>query len=381
MKISNKNLMEIIKSGENIAVEFKNDAVRAESLSKELVSFSNSHGGLILIGVDDDGIVSGTLKNEEWIMNIARNNVNPSIICNTQKINIENKNVLIIDVPKGKNKPYQTLDGKFYIRAGSTNRMATQAELMRLFQQTGFMHYDITPVNRTAFNNLNLSKIDQYFQQYEVEFTTEEKEDQLRLLRNTDILDENNTPTVAGLLLFGINPQRFIPFAKISFAHFVGNEISDELIDKQNIGGNLDEQVDKMLTVIKNNILTPSQIRGLKRNDTAKTFPNKVFRELIVNAVVHRNYSIHGSAVRIFMFSDRIEFISPGKLPNTITIEKIRDGVSYAVNPVIVKFMENLRYIDKLGRGIPMVCKEAEKLGKNITFKEFGEEFRILLEL
>lgn len=381
MKYTKKDIIEIISQKENSAVEFKNDAVRPESLAKEIVSFANTTGGTILIGVDDNGEISGTSKKEEWVMNIARNNLNPAISCEAFDYLIEEKRILLLDIPKGKNKPYQTIDGKFYIRVGSTNRQATQSELMRLFQQSGFLHFDLNPIERASFKSLNQSKLDRYFQQYSVEFAEEDNADQLRILRNTDILNENHIPTVAGILLFGINPQRFLPFARVTFAHFVGNEITEELIDKQNIEGNLDEQIDKSLSVIKNNILNSSKIEGAKRKALNKTYPEKVFRELLVNAVVHRNYSINGSAIRIFMFDDRIEFISPGKLPNTVTIEKIKDGVSYAVNPVIVKFMENLRYIDKLGRGIPMICKEAEKLNKNVTFKEIGEEFKIILEL
>ena len=381
MKYIKRDVIDIISQNENSAVEFKHDAVRPDSLAKEIVSFANTTGGSILIGVDDDGTITGTSKKEEWVMNICRNNLNPAITCQADEYIINDKRILLVQVPKGKSKPYQTLDGKFYIRVGSTNRQATQSELMRLFQQSGFLHFDLNPVERASFNNLNKSKIDKYFQQYSVEFTSEEEADQLRILRNTDILNDDNFPTVAGILLFGINPQRFIPFGRITFAHFVGTEITEELIDKQNIEGNLDEQIDKSLSVIKNNILSPSKIEGTKRKALNKTYPDKVFRELLVNAVVHRNYSVNGSAIRIFMFDDRIEFISPGKLPNTVTIEKIKAGVSYAVNPVIVKFMENLRYIDKLGRGIPMVCKEAEKLNKKISFKEIGEEFKIILEL
>jgi ATP-dependent DNA helicase RecG len=104
-----------------------------------------------------------------------------------------------------------------------------------------------------------------------------------------------------------------------------------------------------------------------------------VFRELLVNACVHRNYAIHGSRIRIFVFDDRIEVISPGRLPNTVTVEKLRRGVSYAVNPVLVKFMENLRFIDKLGRGLPMVYREAVTHGRQVIFEEVGEEFRVTL--
>ncbi|MBK7372341.1 MAG: hypothetical protein IPJ09_13030 [Saprospiraceae bacterium] len=81
------------------------------------------------------------------------------------------------------------------------------------------------------------------------------------------------------------------------------------------------------------------------------------------------------------MFSDRLEFYSPGRLPNTVTIPKMMSGVSYSNNPVILKFMENLRYVDKLGRGIPMVLQESIKLGKKLMLEEIGEEFKVTLEL
>ena len=125
----------------------------------------------------------------------------------------------------------------------------------------------------------------------------------------------------------------------------------------------------------------PSEIRGTKREDTKYIYPDKVFRELLTNAVVHRNYAISGSKVRVFLFDDRLEVISPGRLPNTVTIEKLRFGVSFAVNPVLVKFMENLRYIDQLGRGLPMVCQEAARNGRDVRFKEIGEEFKVVLEV
>jgi len=149
-------------------------------------------------------------------------------------------------------------------------------------------------------------------------------------------------------LVFALNPQKFIPNACISFAHFAGNELTEKLIDKQTITGTLDAQVDSALTIIKNNIQRPSAIKGGKLESLKFNYPDKVFRELLVNACVHRNYAISGSRIRIFMFTNRIEFISPGRLPNTVTIEKLSYGVFYSINPVIVKFMENLRYIDGL---------------------------------
>jgi ATP-dependent DNA helicase RecG len=181
--------------------------------------------------------------------------------------------------------------------------------------------------------------------------------------------------------MFGINPQRHLPNACISFAHFAGTELDEELLDKQVIGGTLNLQVDTVLAILKNHLRQPSRIEGGKTVDQIFQYPEKVFRELLVNACVHRDYSIHGSRIRVFLFDDRVEFISPGRLPNTVSIEKLRLGVSYARNPVILKFMENLRYIDKLGRGLPMVYRTATQAGKRVEFAEVGEEFRVVLGL
>jgi ATP-dependent DNA helicase RecG len=208
--------------------------------------------------------------------------------------------------------------------------------------------------------------------------TETEKE---RILINSDILQEDGCATVAGLLIFGIYPQKHLQMSSISFAVFQGTEIGSELINKQNIEGNLDTQIETTVSLVKNFIPKPSTIVGTKRVDLNASYPEKVFRELIVNACCHRNYSILGSKTRVFLFADRLEVISPGRLPNTITVEKLSAGVSYAVNPVIVKFMENLNYMDKLGRGLPMVCLEAKKLGKEVIFQEIGEEFKVVLYL
>ena len=249
---------------------------------------------------------------------------------------------------------------------------------MRLFQQSGVFHYDAMALEHTDIKQLNLTKIAQYFDNYQVDFSQEEQPE--NLLKNTDILSETYQVTVAGLLIFGLNPQKYLPNACISFAHFAGNEITEQLIDKQVITGTLDYQIDTTLAIIKNNSLSPSLINGTRTELQAFHYPDKVFRELLVNACVHRNYAISGSRIRILMFDNRIEFISPGKLPNTVTIEKLVSGVSYSINPIIVKFMENLRYIDKLGRGLPMVCKIAKDSGKRVTFEEIGEEFKVTLE-
>ena len=382
--MNNKDVLEIIKQGENSAVEFKEKKIRTESLAKEIVAFANMNGGVILLGVDDLGKIVGidpeNFNYEEWVCNISRNNVSPSIVLEFSTMLIDNKYIGIITVPKGNDKPYQSQE-KFYIRIGSTNRVATPSELMRLFQASGVFHYDSVCVDKSGISNLDFTKLDKYFSRYDLDFSSESQKEKSRILINTDILCNSKKLTVAGFLTFGINPSKYLHQSGISFAHFAGNEIISELIDKQNIDGTLDYIIDTTLAVVKNNLLAPSIIKKTKRVELNLYPSDKVIREIIVNACCHRNYSIVGSRIRIFMFDNRIEFISPGRLPNTVNIEKIKYGVSYAVNPVIVKFLENMRYIDRIGRGIPMICREAANSNKRVTFEEIGEEFKVTLFL
>jgi ATP-dependent DNA helicase RecG len=383
MTLTPSELQNILEQGENSGVEFKESGVKPESLAKEMVAFANSQGGIILLGVTDEGTLTGIPLGqaiEEWVMNIARDRIIPALEVQFQQHIIDNKILAEITVPKGKDKPYQT-GGKCYIRIGSTNRMASQSELMRLFQAAGIFHYDGNGVEKTSIHDLNFTELDRFFSDYKINFSKESQDNKQRLLTNTDILNEQGQTTIGGLLIFGINPERYLPQAGISFAHFSGCQMQSELIDKQNISGPLPFQVDRCLASIKNNLQMPSTIEGMRRKNLRVYPPDKVFRELIVNATVHRNYAISGSKIRILIFNDRIEFISPGRLPNTVTIEKLKAGVSYAINPILVKFMENFSYMDRLGRGLPMVCQELQQLGQEVIFKEIGEEFRVIVPL
>ena len=378
-------IREIINNGENSYIEFKEESIKAKELAEEIVAFANSEGGIILIGVDDDGNIKGVSDTliEEKVMNVCRNNCIPNIIPNYQSINIEGKTIAIITVQKGLNKPYYTIDHKYYIRVGTTKRIASREELLRLFEANGALHFDISPVEDTSIRDLNIDVIRDYFQKYNAfDLYDESSEATERILINSDILKEVNNKvlcTVGGLLVFGKTTEKKLPQNGASFAHFKGTEITDELIDKKVITGRIQDIAEQLMVVIKNNMKTPSVINGLRREEKEE-YPSLVLREAIVNTLVHRNYSITGSKIRIFMFDDRIEFHSPGRLPNTVTIEKMKIGISYARNPFLVKYMENLRYIDQLGRGIPMILKSMKEAGaKDPLLQELGEEFILTL--
>jgi ATP-dependent DNA helicase RecG len=265
--------------------------------------------------------------------------------------------------------------------ANSNENSLVISELMRLYQLAGVFHFDAVAVHGTTANDLNQAAIDDYFAKYDIEFSKETQRERDSILRSADMTTPTGECTVAGLLCFGINPSRYLPQSGISFAHFSGIELSDTLLDRQEINGTLAYQIDTALATLKNHHITPSTIQGAHRVDSKPQPSDKALRELLVNACVHRNYSIAGSKIRLFLFDDRIECHSPGRLPNTITLDKLRFGVSYASNPIIIKFMDNLRYIDRLGRGFPLLYREAKRLGSELEVDEIGDVLRIVLRL
>ncbi|MBU3175399.1 putative DNA binding domain-containing protein [Clostridium estertheticum] len=379
--MTQNELMEIINNGENSYIEFKEENIKVKDLAEEIVAFANSEGGIILIGIDDDGNITGVKDNgiEEKIMNICRNNCIPNIIPIYNEFVLSDKRVSVVNISKGLNKPYYTVDHKYYIRVGTTKRIASREELLRLFEANGALHFDISPIEATSIKDLNIDIIRDYFINYNTfDLYEEEKEAVERILINADILKEKEGKavcSVGGILMFGKNNEKYLPQNGVSFAHFKGNDITDELIDKKVILGRIQDIAEQLLVVLKNNMVTSSKINGLLRVEKDE-YPILVLREAIINSLVHRNYSIYGSKIRIFMFDDRIEFHSPGRLPNTVTIEKMKIGVSYARNPFLVKYMENMRYIDQLGRGIPMILKTMKNKGtREPLLEEVGEEF------
>ncbi len=372
---------ELIAQGENVSIEFKSNEVRPDALAREMVALSNTFGGTVLVGVEDDGAISGLQPphDEEWISNIARNNIVPTILPTTELVEIDNHKIAAIQISKGPHKPYQTIDGKFWIRVGSTNRTATKEELSRLFQEAGLVHFDIAPVERTTRTSLDPSKLHQYFETYyQTDYMNLPEEEQHQILSNTDILvekDNDYRASVGGLLLFGKQPQRYLPQSSVIFAVFRGNELTDELADKKEITGTLPELIDNTTALVQLFLPKPSVINGIKREETIQ-IPLKVIRETLVNAVCHRDYSMSTQKIVVYLFSNRLEVTSPGKLPNTITVKKMLYGYSAPRNIFLVKYLDNMRYIDGLGRGIPTIKRA---MREHVSFEDIGARFRVTI--
>jgi ATP-dependent DNA helicase RecG len=185
-------------------------------------------------------------------------------------------------------------------------------------------------------------------------------------------------PTVAGILLFGRAPQQFVRSAEIICVRYAGDEMSDEFV-RQDISGMLVEQIRQAEAFVFGNMRREMKINGLARQDSTE-YPLAVVREAIVNAVCHRDYSIRGEGIRVFMFSNRLEVYSPGRLPGHVTLHNLKDE-RYSRNEAIVAVLSDMGYIERLGYGIDRMISTMTEHGLPAPhFEETAAGFKVTLE-
>lgn len=368
-------LLDLLRNGENSEVEFKRDEVENHDLAKELVAFLNFQGGVVLLGVDDDGSVRGTSRPnlEEWVAELCRRKIAPPIVPHMTWVREfePGKDILAVRVPVGPDKPYARFHNDrrtYFIRVGSTSQEAIQDELERLFQASGRIQYGLKPVPGSSFTDLDLRRLEDYFRQV-LKVKCPEAEDVNeweQILGNIELLttvDDLAMVTVDGMLLFGKNPKRFLPQSGIRAIAYNGIVPDYAARADRELRGPLtplharDETileaglVEQGLDFVRRNTELASHLEGGVRVDRPD-YPEDVLREVIVNALVHRDYSIAGTDITLAIFADRLEVTSPGRLPNTATVEALKTGFRYARNQTLVNIMRDYRYVDFRGMGI-----------------------------
>jgi ATP-dependent DNA helicase RecG len=251
-------------------------------------------------------------------------------------------------------------------------REATRDELVRMLQSQNAYH-DELPVDGATLDDLDLEAVDGYLRALYEPGAPARRDHYLRSLK---CVEAGGVPTVSGLLLFGGDPQRWFPDARISAVRFPGASVSGEFADRKEIGGNLLQQLDHAMTFAP----APARISGVERIE--RGIPDVVLREALVNALSHRDYRA-ASQVRLFVFSDRLEIISPGGLLNHLTLDSIRiAGISLRRNPVISSLLARARRQESLGIGIPeMIARMRARGLPEPEFSVEGGHFRVVLRM
>lgn len=366
--------------GETTKVQFKESFTSQKEIAKEMIAFANTKGGVILFGVEDKcGKLVGLSYDEIQVIsrelgNAANEQVRPTIYIETEVVRVEEKHFLICSVEEGKNKPYKNLNGEIWVKQGADKRRITEnSEILALFQDSGSYQPDAAGVNGTTFNDLDRYAIDEYLQK--VYATTLDgfggKAEQV--LKNIHILNHRGVPTLAGYLFFGKHPEYNCPTCMVKAVSFFGNDLAGtQYRDSKEILGNMPQLYDKSMAFLKAN-LHNVQEEGASFNTLGKLeIAEEVLEEVVQNALVHRDL-LRPAPIRLFVFDDRVEVISPGALAGGLTEEDIRNGKTYQRNPYMATFATNALYYKGIGSGIVRILAEYPdiRLENDVNGKEF----------
>ena len=365
-------LLEIIANGESSGVEFKRDTLQNHDLARELVAFSNFEGGMVLLGVDDDGTIAGITRDrlEEWVMTACRDKIRPGIIPFFEIIrNVEQgKDVVVVRVPRGADVQSQWHNNRntYYIRVGTQSREPSPQELSRLFQQRGTFRADLRPISGATINDLDRRRLKDYFGRVRQQDVPVDGDDAgwQTLLINTEIMVEDGV-TLSGMLLFGKTPNKFLPQAGIDAAAFPGTEkdyaareratLRGPMTPLMDASGDVVESglVEQALAFVRRNTPVTAVLEDGARRVEKPAYPVEVIREAVVNALIHRDYLLANTDIELAIYENRLEIISPGKLPNGITPERMRAGTRAARNQLLKDVMKDYGYLEHMGMGVP----------------------------
>ncbi len=362
-------LIELIARGEDSRTQFKQsqDVTNAQSLAGELAAFSNGKGGRILIGVSDQGTVTGVLPPDVRRLNVllsntATNNVRPSINLETENVPTADGLVVVVTVREGISKPYADNAGVLWVKSGADKRRVTaREEIQRMLQGADLVHADEVPVDGSTVADVDLDHFRTFFEKHYGEPLEDGAAPLTRLLENLN-LAKTGTLNLAGLLLFARNPQRYRPAFVVKAVCFVGNDpAGDRYRDSEDIGGCLQDLHARTMSFLLRNLRRVQAGQGFNTEGELEV-SQAATEELVVNMLLHRDYFI-SAPWRVMIFDDRIELVSPGALPNNLTVEHIRNGVSNMRNPLIASFATKELPYRGIGTGIRRALAAVPDLG------------------
>lgn len=333
-----------VKSGEDSQRQFKRDVTSPDALASEMAAFANCEGGVLFIGVADDGSLPGLGREDvarlnQMIGNAAAQHVRSPLTVQTQNIRLPgDRLVIVLTVPKGIDKPYFDKNGSIWLKSGADKRRVnSKEELRRLFQISDQCHADELPT-KAGLDKLDNDHFGTFlWEVFKRKFPRGEA-DRLQILKNMNLATDTGALNLAGVLLFAKDPERIKPSFVVKAVAFPGNTITASVYDdSEDFSGPLPTLFQSSMSFIKRNLRKVQA--GQSVNSPGKPeIPMAVFEELLVNALIHRDYLIE-APIRLFVFSDRIEIVSPGHLPNNLTVEKIRSGNSNIRNPILASFV------------------------------------------
>ncbi len=342
---------------ESSKLEFKRSLPKSEQIINTVIAFCNMYGGKLIVGVDDDRNIIGIHEKEvheamEWLNEAIYSACAPPILPQIYQQHVDEKYLIMIDVSAGMQKPYYKrslgLEKGTYIRLGRSTVKADLDMIEELKLQARGKSYDQTPVYHASREDIDDENIKRFLTERRNGLKARISDD---VLKSYEILSEQHSqiyPTVSGLLLFGKEPQKYLTECYVLCSHFSGIK-GREAIASQVCKGTLYEQFDTAYDFVVGRLQKSYTIKGKQREERLE-IPPVAIREVLMNALLHRNYHLK-SPVKIAIYDNRIEIFSPGVFPGPIDITQLDSGITYTRNVAMSKILWESRYIEKMGSG------------------------------
>jgi len=376
--MTEQELLNIINGGETSKTQFKERLPHPDSLAHEMIAFSNSHGGKIIFGVNDktgelNGLSFGEIQQiNQQVVNIASQKVYPPVYLETETVSVKGNQIVIVSMEEGISKPYKDSNGTIYVKNGSDKRKVTSNdEIARLLGSRNLLA-DETEIFNTSLKDIDIRLFSEYFKS-EFGQSFEEKKLTLEEALKAKKVIRNNHLTLAGLLFFGNDVQNIRPQFTIKAAMFVGNDIGGNSYKSkpEDLRGTIPELFKQGMMYVKSCIKYMQNGQGFNSIGVPEVSVIAL-EEVLQNSLVHRDY-FKNSPIRLLVFDNRIEIISPGRLPNSLTVDEVKYGNPVTRNNQIALFASRTLPYSGLGSGLRRAY--AEQPDMELENDVEGEQF------
>ena len=356
---------------EDQTFERKSARKNARGLSNSIVAFENADGGILVVGIEDDGRITGTHGFEDNVNEILRvpfDFCKPSVFVHTEKMSCTDKDgkpnhLLVMDIPQS-TKVHSNQQDEVYYRMGDKSKKLNFDERLQLLYSKGLRHFEDEPVAGSSVDDIDMGFLSEYCKKIGYKKSPKEY-----LVKNRGFIVRQDGQVLlssAAVLLFGKEPQRFFPRSRIRFIRYEGTEalVGTEMnvIKDISFSGRILDVIKDALEFVGGQIKERKKLGVSGKFETVSEYPEFAWKELIVNAVAHRDYSITGTDIQIKMFDNRITVESPGALPGIVRLSNMRH-VHFSRNPKIAQFLHEYSYVQEFGEGVDRTFDEMEKAG------------------
>ncbi len=373
-------IKKLIRGGEHQEAEFKESFHSSQGISKLICAFSNTIGGIILLGVKDNGMIKGVSKNIDTIQKrIADANscVHPSPIITVEVKRIDKKKIIVIIVHKADSSIFHTFGGVIYIRIGSTVQKLEGNSIVQFLRDRQLLLFEDQVEPSSRIEDLDTNKIKDYLDiRNQKIHLNEDSIKKFVFNKKLAVISDKDGLKNLALLFFAKNIQDFYPYAQIKLVRFDGLK-PVKVIAYEEAKGSLVEMIEQSMNFVKRFISKEYKIEGLKRKEIA-FIPEEAIREAIINSVAHRDY-FNKNEIQLNIFDDRLEIINPGSLPEGMK-EDLLGSLSVQRNPMIYQFLKDYGYMEGIGSGISRIYSLMKKFNlKKPEFKVTKNHFRVIL--